>query len=115
MMVLGHWHSCRRFLNGITRPCAKREWGAATSACCGVASPLINFVGSRIDTVVEGANDVHLTIKCEGDELRSPGRWQAVMHRQRILERADLLRFHLSAAQARDAGGTGRTDAPDGH
>lgn len=98
MMVLGHWHCCRRFLNGINRPCATREWGAATSACCGVAHPLINSVGSRIDTVVEGANDVRLTIKCDGDEFHSPGRWQAGLHRLRILERAGLVFWRCFAS-----------------
>jgi len=63
-----------------------------------VAPPLINFVGSRIDTVVEGANDVRLAIKCEGDEFHSPGRWQAGMHRQRILERAGLVFWRCFAS-----------------
>lgn len=63
-----------------------------------MAPPLINFVGSRIDTVVEGANDVRLTIKCEGDKFHSPGRWQAGMQRQRILERAGLVFWRCFAS-----------------
>ncbi|WP_300216769.1 hypothetical protein [Acidovorax sp.] len=55
-------------------------------------------MGSRIDTVVEGSNDVRLTIKCGGDEFDSPGRWQAGMHRQRILERAGLVFWRCFAS-----------------
>jgi len=63
-----------------------------------VAPPLINFLRSRINTVVEGANDVRLMVKCDGDEFHSPGRWQAGMHRQRILESAGRVFWHCFAS-----------------
>ena len=55
-------------------------------------------MGSRIATVVEGANDVRLTIKRDGDEFHSPGRWQAGLHRLRILERAGLVFWRCFAS-----------------
>ncbi|WP_218157110.1 hypothetical protein [Burkholderia sp. WP9] len=42
----------------------------------------------RLDTVVEGANDSRLPIKCDGDAFHGPDRRAADMSRQRILERA---------------------------
>lgn len=70
-----------------------------TSDCCGVAPPLVNSVGSRIDRgVVEGANDVRLAIECDGDDLHGPDRWQAGMQRQRMLESAGLVFWRFFAS-----------------
>jgi very-short-patch-repair endonuclease len=50
--------------------------------------PQVKAGAFRIDMVVEGAEDVRLAIECDGDEFHGPDRWQADMHRQRVLERA---------------------------
>ena len=41
----------------------------------------------RIDMVVEGHNDTRLAIECDGDRYHGADRWEADIHRQRILER----------------------------